>query len=190
MAACRTLTPKPMQTHFIHTIKQGALLLSILLISACRTYPATATKAPDQTPNTAGNTIISTLPAEIQADNSALADLLTAHPWLLKGAVNANGQTIKPLFVDENRPLTVEFRLNRVHIRNTCNAMSGSYTLNTANHSLTISPLIGTKMACPQPLMALDAAIAQRLEGALQISIQGNELRIQSQAGDVLVFSE
>jgi len=190
MAARRTLTQKPMQTHFIHSIKRAALLLGILLISACRTHPATATEAPDEAPYTVRNKITSTLPSEIRANNPSLPNVLTAHAWQLTRAVNAEGLGLKALFVDENRPLTVQFNQGRVRISNTCNPMSGIYTLDSSNNALNISSLVSTMMACPQPIMALDAAIAQRLEGALQISIQGNELRIQNQAGDVLVFSK
>jgi len=185
MAAFRLLTQTSMQT-----IKRVVFLLSILLISACRTHPTPAAQTPDEATDIGSAKISAAIPSEVQVHNSNLPNLLIAHPWKLKRAVNANGTGLRELFVDENRPLTVEFRLSSVHIRNTCNAMSGTYTLDTANNSLTISPLVGTMMACPQPLMALDAAIAKRLEGALHLSIEGDELRLKNPAGDVLVFRE
>jgi len=186
MAAFRSLTQTLMKN-----IKRVVFLLSILLISACRSNAEPVVQPPDE-PDYIGRAKITNapIPPQAQVHHPNNPNLLIAHPWKLKRAVNASGLGLRELFIDENRPVTVEFRLSSVHIRNTCNLMSGTYTLDTASNSLTISPLVGTMMACPQPLMALDAAIAQRLKGVLHMSIEDNELHLKNEAGDVLVFRE
>jgi len=176
-----------MQTYFMKNIKQVVVLLSLLLMSACRTAPVPAAET-SQTPYTVINKISSATPPAVEVHNPN--NPLTAHSWQLKQATDSKGQHIAALFVDDNRPLTLEFHHGSLRISNTCNAMSGTYTLDSANNALNISPLIGTMMACPQPLMVLDATIAQHLKGALQLSIEGSELRIQNATGDILVFGE
>jgi len=183
-----------MLTPSLHEITRGVLLSSILFISACRTSPAPATETPDETPYTVRNKITTIVPPEVRSHNQHHSNPLTAHAWQLKQATNSNGQRIDALFVDENRPLTLEFAPTSVRIRNTCNAMNGTYSLDTANNTLTINPLIGTMMACPQPLMALDAAITQRLENPLHLSIErtgdATELHLKNTTGDTLVFGK
>jgi len=181
MAARRSLA---LHIYFMKNIKQIVVLLSLLLMSACRTAPVPAS----ETPYTVINKISSATPPAVEVHNPN--NPLTVHPWKLKQATDSKGQRIAALFVDANRPLTLEFHHGSVRISNTCNAMSGAYTLDSANNALNISPLIGTMMACPQPLMALDATIAHHLKGALQLSIEDSELRIQNATGDILVFGE
>jgi heat shock protein HslJ len=118
------------------------------------------------------------------------AALLPAHHWKLATATDAQGQRIDALFANADKPLQLDFVDGRLAVSNTCNRMSGGYTL--AGDKLTLSPMASTMMACPDPkLMALDAEVGKRLVGELTVAATAGdtpELVLTNAGGDRLVF--
>lgn len=100
------------------------------------------------------------------------ASTLNAYSWQLIQAHDAQGQRIQSLFVQPEKPLTISFTGNRIHISNACNQMGGQYTLN--GHQLNVTRLVSTMMLCPTPLNQIDQAISTRLEKAENFQITQN----------------
>ena len=159
------------------------LLLPLALLAACSQTPAPA--------GTGGDDLA---PAAAKAgDQKALAHLdaqrLQSQHWLLQQATAADGKRIDALFARADKPVTLDFKDDRIAISNTCNRMGGGYTL--ADGSLTVSPMASTMMACTDKnLMALDQAVGSRLEGALKTELgDAGQLTLRTAKGDVLVFT-
>lgn len=143
------------------------LLLALPLMTACRTPAAVEEPA----------TPITTTPTAA----------LDANHWRLASATDKAGNHIDALFVRADKPVTLDFDDGHLWVANTCNRLSGSYTLQGSE--LNISPMASTMMACADPvLMALDQAIGDRLAGTLRIEQRDASLRLVTTAGDVLTF--
>ncbi|WP_305806030.1 META and DUF4377 domain-containing protein [Stenotrophomonas sp. YIM B06876] len=151
------------------------LILPLALLAACSKPPAT----PDATPSA-----VAAPAATATIDSAALA----ANHWRLSEASDATGQRLDALFARADQPLTLDFSDGRISVSNTCNRMGGSYTVDGA--TLTVGSLASTLMACADPgLMALDQAVGERLEGALEGKMpEAGTLQLVNAQGDVLTF--
>lgn len=127
-------------------------------------------------------------PATSQADASTQ---LPRYHWKLQDARANGGGRIDALFARDDKPLTLDFGDGRVAVRNACNGIGGSYTLE--GDALTFGPMMGTMMACADPkLTALDGAVTTRLTGKSQIALADGAsptLKITLANGDVLTFA-
>lgn len=85
------------------------------------------------------------------------------------------------------RPVTVRFEAGRVSGFSGCNNFMGSYTV--AGDQLTIGPLAGTMMACPEPEAAIEKAFHAALSGTMRYSIQGEQLTLLATSGSALSFA-
>jgi heat shock protein HslJ len=162
------------------------LILPLALMAACSNPPANSPAAPGSEPSPAP----ASAPVATQNASAALsASLLHANHWRLESATDASGKRIDALFARADKPVTLDFKEDRIAISNTCNRMGGGYTL--ADGSLTISPMASTMMACTDKnLMALDQAVGSRLEGALKTELgDAGQLTLRTANGDVLVFT-
>jgi heat shock protein HslJ len=120
-----------------------------------------------------------------------MAGTLPKYHWRLASAVDAQGRPIDALLVRPAQPLTLDFQDGRLAISNTCNRMSGSYTL--GGNGVAIGRLASTMMACTDPkLMALDQEVGKRLQGKLGVRLSkgdARQLELKTASGDVLVFA-
>jgi heat shock protein HslJ len=119
-------------------------------------------------------------------------ELLEAYHWRLQNATNANNTRIDALFARPDLPVQLDFVQGRLAISNTCNRMSGGYTIDETR--LQISPLASTLMACSDDaLNLLDQAISARFAGAMsfesQVSGESARLVMTTEAGDRFVFT-
>lgn len=158
-----------------------SLILPLALLAACSDHPAPAGSADDLAPAPAA---AASRAAAAQLD----AQRLQGQHWLLQDATGADGTRIDALFARADEPVTLLFADGRVSVSNTCNRMSGGYTVNGA--TLTVSSLASTQMACADAaVMALDNAVGSRLQGELQSELSdGGQLTLRTAQGDVLVF--
>lgn len=144
------------------------LLLLPLALAACATTPAAEPPAaPD-------------------------AATLAAYHWQLDSATNRAGARIDDLFVRPDRPLELDFAAGHISVRNSCNAMGGSYRIDAG--ALVAGPFVHTMMACADPMLNhLDQAISARLTGkpALALTSKGgrHELQLRTADGDTLGFA-
>ncbi|MGB6007639.1 DUF4377 domain-containing protein [Castellaniella sp.] len=151
-----------------------------LLLGACAQAPAPETAA-------AG------APAAVAGDRarSQDQDVLIAHEWRLIAATDRAGRPIEALRPGVDRPLTLSFSASGLNVAGGCNMQFGGYTL--ASGVLNVSGLASTMKACSSDLMQLDAAVAARLKGRLQVRLEGGsdakQLRLTDAAGDTLTFA-
>lgn len=157
------------------------LSLPLLLLAACSSEnPAPAGNADDLAPSAAAAAAVKTA-AHLQAQR------LHGQHWRLKDATTADGKRIDALFAQDAAPVTLDFDEGRLAVSNTCNGMSGGYSLNEG--TLTFQPLAATRKACAAPLMARDEAVSSRLQGEVKADVADNgELTLRTAQGDVLVF--
>lgn len=144
------------------------LLLLPLALAACTTVPATEPPS--------------------RLDTATLA----AYHWRLDTATDRAGQRIDALFARPDRPLELDFAADRVSVRNSCNAMGGSYRL--AGGTLLTGPFVHTMMACADPrLSRLDQSISARLTGKPTLALATRdghpELALRTAGGDTLAFA-
>ena len=91
-----------------------------------------------------------------------------------------------PVVVTDSSRYTVSFGDdNRVKVSSDCNSCGGGYTL--TGSALTVGPLACTKAFCGN--QSLDAKFTNILQRAATISVDDDELTIQSAAG-TLTFEE
>lgn len=156
------------------------LSLPLALLAACSQNPAPAGNADDLAPAPAAAAAQKTV-AHLDVQR------LQGQHWRLKDATGADGTRIDALFVRADKPVTLDFSEGRLSVSNACNRMNGGYTL--ADGNLVVSPLASTEMACEPDVMALDEAVANRLQGSLKTELSDNgELTLRSAQGEVLVF--
>lgn len=158
------------------------LLLSLpfALLAACSQSPAPAGNADDLAPAPTAAAAQKTI-AHLDAQR------LQGQHWHLKDATGADGKRIDALLTRSDKPVTLDFSDGRVAVSNTCNRMSGGYTL--GDGSLMVAQLVSTEMACEPSVMAIDQAVSSRLQGALKTDLADNgELTLRTAQGDVLVF--
>ena len=145
-------------------------------------------------------TACSNPPASTKSETTAAADTSTAAPaanidaaqlganhWLLDNAVDAAGKRIDGLFVNTDKPLTLDFKDGRLSVSNACNNMGGAYTVE--GNALTVGNMMSTNKACQGPIMALDGLVSERLQGKLTVqSLDASAMRLVAANGDVLSF--
>ncbi len=136
----------------------------------------------------------STAPSAV--DNSARATdtvaVLGQYHWQLTDASDVQGQRIDSLFVRDGQPVQLDFIDGQIMISNTCNGMSGGFSV--VDGQLQIAPMAQTLMACVDPsLAALDTAVGDRLQGNAQIDLDSAgsppRLELVTVDGDTLSFA-
>lgn len=85
----------------------------------------------------------------------------------ISGAVPAGLATL-------TRAVTVQFEAGQARGFSGCNTFSGGYELQ--GDRLTLGPLATTMMACPEPGRSVEDAFQQAFKGALQFTIDGDQL--------------
>jgi heat shock protein HslJ len=83
-------------------------------------------------------------------------------------------------------PPTVRFADGRASGFSGCNRFTGSYKRD--GDTLTVGPLAGTMMACPEPRMGAEKAFLDALSGAHRVAIAGDHLTLTSPSGAALAF--
>ena len=164
-------------------MKYRLLLLPLVLV-ACSQSPRSSTNA---APPAAATAQATPPPATASTDTT----LLGKYHWQLIDATDSRGKRIDMLFVRADKPLQLDFMHNRVSVGNSCNSLSGNYSVDGGR--LKFGPMAQTMMACPDKSLAdLDGAISQRLQGNPKLSIQNTGeapfLRLIADSGDTLVF--
>jgi heat shock protein HslJ len=116
---------------------------------------------------------------------------LPAYHWQLTDARTADGKRIDALFVRADSPPQLDFIEGRLAVSNSCNRMSGGYTL--TGDQLTLTTMASTMIACADPaLMALDQELGKRLQGTSTLALQSGDapvLTLTGTAADVLTFT-
>ena len=74
--------------------------------------------------------------------------------------------------VIDNAELTVEFTTDRVAGRSGCNRYGGAYR--QTGGAISFTPMMGTRMACPPALMALEAKMLAVLQAATSVSVDAS----------------
>jgi heat shock protein HslJ len=136
-----------------------------------------------------------TAPGGGEGANTAAATTQTvaleAYHWDLARATDPDGRAIAALQPIGKAPLRLDFAQNRIAVGGGCNCIGGSYQ--QSGTALQMGPLMQTEMACvDRSLMALDAAIATRLQGRLQMQLHAGDppqLELRAGNGDILTFS-
>lgn len=97
---------------------------------------------------------------------------LAGHHWRLLRASDGEGQPIPALAAaDPAHPPQLDLDVRgRLAVIGACNRMSGDYALE--DDHLRVGTLAATRRACAPAAMALDQALAERLQGRLQASVQ------------------
>jgi heat shock protein HslJ len=83
-------------------------------------------------------------------------------------------------------PLTVRFADGRASGFSGCNRFNGGFKRD--GDALTVGPLAGTMMACPEPRMAIEKAFLDGLSGSHRVAIAGDRLTLTPASGSPLVF--
>jgi heat shock protein HslJ/uncharacterized membrane protein len=83
-------------------------------------------------------------------------------------------------------PLTVRFADGRASGFSGCNRFMGGFKRD--GDALTVGPLAGTMMACPEPRMAIEKAFLDGLSGSHRVAIAGDRLTLTPASGSPLVF--
>jgi hypothetical protein len=158
------------------------------------TVVALVSAACAQGPEDAGKAAVAPAPAvrTVVAESVPDAAVLGAYHWRLSRAVDAGGGRIDALFVSAERPVQLDFTEGRLVVGNTCNRLSGGFSVDGTR--IEIGRLASTMMACAdEALMALDREIGGRLEGGVSFATRVGdavpELILTSGAGDVLTFT-
>lgn len=129
-------------------------------------------------------------PATDAATPMPAADRLDAWHWHLAEAADAEGSRIQALFGNPEQPLQLDFSEGRVSVSGGCNRLGGGYALD--GELLRVDQLAQTQMACPQPLMDQDAAIAALLQDELVLATQDTDpprLELTAADGSLLTFT-
>ncbi|MGY0558770.1 DUF4377 domain-containing protein [Lysobacter sp. A421] len=158
------------------------VLLFPLMLVAC-----SAPTPPDAAPPPVTNAAI----ADATAGQAVDSALLGRYHWQLDQATDADGQRIDALLVRPEHPVQLDFADSRIQISNTCNSMSGGFSIDGGQ--LQVDRLAQTMMACADPaLAALDDAVGDRLADPATIASQQDgdsaQLTLTTTSGDVLVF--
>lgn len=114
------------------------------------------------------------------------AAALTGYTWTLTTATDAQGKRIDALFPEGSEGLVLTFADGTASVTGGCNRMGGQFTLD-APDQLTVGPLRTTMMACAQPLMQADEAVASLLSAPVQIRISDGaspRLQLESATGE------
>ena len=99
---------------------------------------------------------------------------LQAYDWNLTAAYDPRGQAAPDWRLDDRLPLRVHFEGGRISVRNLCNLLGATYTLqDTRLQILEISHPLSTKRWCPnQSLMSLERRVEEQLPTAQRIDLR------------------
>ncbi len=84
-----------------------------------------------------------------------------------------------------NRPVMLRFRDGEVAGSSGCNGVGGTYSIQEGR--LVFGPLMGTRMACPQPAMSIENTVLEALTGAVPYTLVGDTLTLTA-GGTTMVF--
>jgi heat shock protein HslJ len=154
------------------------LMLSLLVLAACAAVPASPTLA--------------AAPGTSAPDATPLPVTLVRYHWQLHDAVDGSGKRLDALFGRPDKPLQLDFADGRVHVRNACNGMGGSYLI--VEDHLQVAPMMQTMMVChDQTLMQRELVIKAMLRDrpTLILSNQGSTpmLTLAADDGHTLTFA-
>ena len=159
-------------------MKRYLLLMLPLALAACTKPAQDATPAATAEP--AAVAAVETPPVDAGAS-------LPGYHWQLTDAKGADGKRIDGLFVRADSPVQLDFADGRVSVSNTCNRMSGGYTLEA--DKLTFTPMASTMMACEDAVMDAENAFLQALESVTAGEVDGDTLTLTTLDGETLVFT-
>jgi len=154
------------------------LLLLPLAVAACMAVPESTARA--------------TTPPADNASAPASPDTLDRYRWQLHDAVDNSGKRLDALFGLPDKPLQLDFAAGRIHVRNACNGIGGSYLI--VEGHLDVAPMIHTMMAChDQTLMQRQNTITAMLSSKpiLILSTTGSTptLTLTADDGQTLTFT-
>ena len=124
------------------------------------------------------------LPGAGQEKPAAAPIPLEGTGWRLTGMAGKDAAALAAL----PRPARVRFERGRVTGSSGCNNVMGGYTLD--GNRLTLGPLAGSMMACPDPAMSIENAFKAAFAGTLRYAIKGDRLSFTSEAGATLLFEK
>lgn len=113
--------------------------------------------------------------------------------WDLTDAKNKTGQRIDNFFVREKFPVRLSFSENRLFVNNTCNNMSGSYSLKDG--TITFGQMASTRKLCAdEKLNRLDQKVQGLLQGTLSYTLtfavpNKPSLVLKTSTGEALYFT-
>jgi heat shock protein HslJ len=113
---------------------------------------------------------------------AASAVTLEGVTWRLTGLSGQGPEVLAAL----QRPATARFEAGKVSGFSGCNQFGGEYTVEADR--VTLGPLAGTMMACPEPASSFESAFRSAFSGALRYAIAAGQLKLTTASGDVLVF--
>lgn len=175
-------------------MKYRSLLLPLAL-AACSPAPPSSTDAGTAahtataaTAQPATNATAAATPTTTAAETVTLSQF----HWQLQQATSRDGKRIDTLFVGADSSPQLNFTQAQISVSKGCNAMSGSYQIKDGK--LETSALAQTMMACSnQALMAMDAAIGERLQAHPTLNLQTKgelpQLTLVTENGDTLQFN-
>ena len=100
---------------------------------------------------------------------SQAVDALNAFHWQLSDATDRQGNRLDACFVQNEKPVRIDFKTDRFSISNACNLMNGTYLLN--GNTVTFSNMISTKMLCTPQLNALEQKVTAQLQQPASIEL-------------------
>lgn len=153
---------------------KALLWLLPLTLAACMTVPDAATTSHGD------------------AAAAVSATTLTHHQWQLQDAVDGSNQRLDALFGAPEKPLQLDCTAERIHVRNACNNISGSYRI-VEGHLVTVQ-LLQTMMACADPtLMQRETTIKDVLRGTPTLILSSTDqiplLTLAAPGGQTLTFA-
>jgi heat shock protein HslJ len=125
---------------------------------------------PATSPTDPGSTTIDTTPATTPEPGDDLAALLAGKTYLSQSTTSI---TLAPGAV-----LRISFDDGRISVSGGCNGMGGDVTFE--GDAMTVGPMMSTQMACDQPLMDQDAAVAAFLATGPTATVDGDTLTLAS----------
>lgn len=118
-----------------------------------------------------------------------LAALATTAAGSIEGPtwrlVSLRGQEERAL-ATAPRGATARFASGRVEGFSGCNSYGGAYTIDADR--VTLGPLAGTMMACPEPAMALENAFKAAFAGTIRFTITEDRLTLTTESGGTMLF--
>lgn len=104
------------------------------------------------------------------APASQAIDSLNAFHWQLTDATDRSGKRLDDMFVQQNKPVQLDFKTDRFSVSNTCNVINGTYLL--TDNVITFSDMLSTRMLCASPqLNMLEQKIAAQLHNRANIDL-------------------
>lgn len=173
----------------MHAPSIFASLLAVALTACSNPSPDGGTP-PGELP-AAGPPAAATVPA-VTAGQDALASALGRYHWQLQRASDVHGTPLAALTVSGQPPPQLDFAAGQVAVSNTCNRMSGRYTLDAG--TLQLDRLASTRMACAgNARTAQERAVAALLPGRFAATLDADAetptLTLQRNDGTTLRFA-